>query len=56
MPMKVMLSEWRSHRIPAFNWLTLRFEWGRWHYHIDKYGCCIMTWAWEKDEQKTEHQ
>ena len=38
----------------AFRLGKFRFEWGRWHYYLDKYGCCIMLWYWDKDEQKIE--
>ena len=54
MVLRVMLHEWRGYRTLAFNWLTWHWGWGRWHYHIDKYGGCIMTWCWEKDEQGTQ--
>ena len=48
--MNVILSDWRGPRMLAFKWWDLRFEWGHWCYHIDKYGCCIMTWAWERED------
>ena len=53
--MRVLLSDWRGHRMPAFNWLSWRFEFGRWHYNIDRWGCVIVDWVWEKDEQAVEH-
>jgi hypothetical protein len=48
--MKVLLHDWRGPRAVALKWLSLSWEWGCWHYYIDRWGGIKKEWFWESEE------